>query len=68
MSRVILETFSLSGAERALVVAALEEAGSIEGAAQTLGVTRRAVGRLIAKHGIAWPRPSTPAADAPPRG
>jgi transcriptional regulator with GAF, ATPase, and Fis domain len=56
MRPVVLESWDLAAAERALVVAALEEAGSIVEAAQLLGVTRRAVGRLIIKHRIEWPK------------
>jgi transcriptional regulator with GAF, ATPase, and Fis domain len=52
----VLESCNLAGAERVLVVAALEEGGSVAEAAQLLGVTRRAVNRLIVKHRIEWPK------------
>jgi transcriptional regulator with GAF, ATPase, and Fis domain len=51
----VLESCNLAEAERTLVVAALRKTGSIVEAAQLLGVTRRAVNRLIIKHQIAWP-------------
>jgi transcriptional regulator with GAF, ATPase, and Fis domain len=59
MRQVILEEWNLAAAERALVVAALEEGGSVAEAAQLLGVTRRAVNRLIIKHRVEWPKAPT---------
>jgi transcriptional regulator with GAF, ATPase, and Fis domain len=56
MRPVVLESMNLNACERALVVAALEEAGSIVEAAQLLGVRPRAVQRLIVKHRIEWPK------------
>jgi transcriptional regulator with GAF, ATPase, and Fis domain len=56
MRPVVLESWDLAATERALVVAALEEGGSVAEAAQLLGVKPRAVGRLIVKHRIEWPK------------
>jgi transcriptional regulator with GAF, ATPase, and Fis domain len=58
MRQVILEEWNLAAAERALVVAALEEGGSVAEAARLLGVNPRAAQRLIIKHRIEWPRAS----------
>jgi transcriptional regulator with GAF, ATPase, and Fis domain len=52
----VLESCNLAEAERKLVASALEAAGSVVEAAQLLGVTRRAVNRLIIKHRIEWPK------------
>jgi molybdenum-dependent DNA-binding transcriptional regulator ModE len=54
----VLESCNLAGAERVLVVAALEEGGSVAEAARLLGVNPRAAQRLIIKHRIEWPRAS----------
>ena len=54
--RIVLDSLNIAAAERKLVVDALREAGSIVEAAQLLGITTRAVGRLIIKHKIEWPR------------
>lgn len=61
----------LLAAERAAVEAALDKAGTINGAAKLLGTDRHALKRRIVKHNIRWPRPTTsPAAStagaAPP--
>jgi transcriptional regulator with GAF, ATPase, and Fis domain len=62
MRQVILESWNLAAAERALVVAALEEGGSVAEAAQLLGVNPRAAQRLIIKHRVEWPKAPKPSA------
>lgn len=52
---VPLQSYNLASAEKALCVAALEQAGSIVEAARLLGITRHALKRRIIKHEIAWP-------------
>jgi transcriptional regulator with GAF, ATPase, and Fis domain len=54
--KITLDSLNLNDADRALVTAALEEAGSIFGAAELLGTTRHAVKRRIIKHNIRWIR------------
>jgi transcriptional regulator with GAF, ATPase, and Fis domain len=56
MRQVVLEEWNLAAAARALVVAALEEGGSVAEAAQLLGVKPRTLARLIVKHRIEWPK------------
>lgn len=57
-------TLSLAQADRTLCEIALHRAGSVVEAAALLGITRHALSRRIAKHGIAWPPTAEPAADA----
>ena len=52
---VPLQSYNLASAEKALCVAALEQAGSIVEGARLLGITRHALKRRIIKHEIAWP-------------
>lgn len=51
---IILDSLDLSAAERRLVTSALAQAGSLVAAARLLGITRHALKRRIAKHGIDW--------------
>ena len=62
MPRVILDSFELAAAERALCVEALCTAGSIAEAAQLLGCSRNQLRRKIIRHKIDWPRATRDAA------
>jgi len=53
--RLTIETFNLQAVERSLCVEALNEGGSIVGAAALLGITRHSLKRRITKHNITWP-------------
>lgn len=50
---IVLDSFDLAAAERLLCVEALRVGGTIRAASQLLGITRHALQRRIAKHGIA---------------
>ena len=52
---VSLTSYNLEGAEKAVIVAALEVDGTILGASQIIGITRHALKRRIIKHRIMWP-------------
>jgi hypothetical protein len=65
MPRLELESLDLASAERRLVEAALDRAGSIVGAAALLGIPRNALKRRIIKHNIMWSRQSAKAVDPP---
>ena len=52
---VSLTSYNLEGAEKAVIIAALEVDGTILGASQILGITRHALKRRIIKHRIMWP-------------
>ena len=62
---VALNSYNLGTAEKALCVAALDQAGSIVEAARLLGITRHALKRRILKHEIAWPPSGQVEASAP---
>ena len=53
---IVLESFRLAEAERALCEHALHKGGNIVEAAVLLGITRHALKRRILKHHIEWPR------------
>lgn len=53
---IVLESFRLAEAERALCEHALHKGGNIVEAAMLLGITRHALKRRIVKHQIEWPR------------
>lgn len=61
---ITLDSFNLVDAERRLIVAALERAGSIVGAAALLGTTRHGLKRRVIKHRIMWPREMSPVGPA----
>ena len=53
---IVLESFRLAEAERALCEHALKKGGNIVEAATLLGITRHALKRRIVKHQIDWPQ------------
>jgi len=54
-----LNSYNLLSAERKLILAALQQTGTIVGAAGLLGLTRHALKRRLIKHNIPHPSPSS---------
>lgn len=55
--RLVLEDLNLAAAERRMVLDALEAAGSVQGAAEALKITRHALVRRMIKLKIEWSAP-----------
>lgn len=66
MHQIVLPDLNLQRGERMICEEALARGGSINEAAQLLGITRHALSRRITKHEIAWPRKRTSLAGQSP--
>lgn len=52
--RIVLDTCDLAEAERTLIIVALVEMGTMEGAAELCGVSWGRLCRLMRRHRIEW--------------